>query len=144
MENYNIELDKEITNFLLAGGLPANAKGFPLLKSAIQLCVTQPDLTYNITKGLYPAVAQLHNTKPTLVERNIRYCITEAFYAGTLFSGENFKNFANKNNHKNGFVIATYSNKITAKMQSNQIAYKKANDSIVQLEKYKRKYGDID
>jgi len=56
-------------------GIPDHLHGYTYLQTAIELSLEDPQLVYNMTCGLYPAVALRHNTQPTAVERSMRHAI---------------------------------------------------------------------
>jgi len=70
-----ITMKKRITDILIELGIPAHVKGYQYLRTAIIICITNLDAMYQITKVLYPAVAEVHNTKTGQIERCIRHAI---------------------------------------------------------------------
>ncbi len=56
-------------------GIPAHTKGYRYLKEALVLVAQSPLLVEGITKSLYPAIADLHGTTSTRVERVVRHAI---------------------------------------------------------------------
>lgn len=60
-----------------AGVLPC-VVGYQYLKESIKFVVDIPDGIFNITKDLYPEVAQRYNTAANRVERGIRHAIQYA------------------------------------------------------------------
>jgi two-component system response regulator (stage 0 sporulation protein A) len=60
---------------LLDLGVPEHIKGHRYLVHAICLVVQKPELLEQITKELYPAVAQAFDATPGRVERAIRHAI---------------------------------------------------------------------
>lgn len=68
-------MKKRITNILIELGIPAHVKGYQYLRTAIIICIANPDAMYQITKVLYPAIAEVHNTKTGQIERCIRHAI---------------------------------------------------------------------
>ena len=64
--------DLEISNILHTLGIPVHLKGYQYLKTAISL-VTD-DITYleQVTKGLYPKIADEYGIEPSKIERSIR------------------------------------------------------------------------
>ena len=65
-------------------GVPATVKGYQGLKVAIDLVLRESDLTYSITKGLYPKTAAVLQDTPSRVERAIRHAVELAFDRGDL------------------------------------------------------------
>ena len=60
-------------------GIRPNLTGYQLLISSITLALKRPELLHSLTRGLYPAVAELHGCNVCSVERNIRKAIDSAF-----------------------------------------------------------------
>lgn len=71
-----------ITSAICAIGIPANLKGYSLLRTSINMAMTTPDIIYSVTTTLYPAIAKRYNTTPSNVERNIRNAIDIAWSRG--------------------------------------------------------------
>ncbi|MGN1229193.1 MAG: sporulation initiation factor Spo0A C-terminal domain-containing protein, partial [Prevotella sp.] len=63
-------------------GVPANLSGYRYLEEAVLLAYEDPDVLQEMTKQLYPKVAQTCNATMTRVERAIRYAI-EYVYENT-------------------------------------------------------------
>lgn len=66
-----------VSNMLLALGIPTKLRGYAYLREAVVLMARNPDQP--ITKELYPAVASLCGCKHTHVERSIRSAIETAW-----------------------------------------------------------------
>ncbi len=67
---------EETATFLLGEfGIPAHTKGYRYLKEAIVLVAQKPLLVDGITKSLYPAIANIHGTTSSRVERVVRHAI---------------------------------------------------------------------
>lgn len=64
-----------ITLALQGIGVPAHVVGYEYLKSALSICMDNPKAVYNMTTGLYPAIAEMHSTTASKVERGIRHAI---------------------------------------------------------------------
>lgn len=60
-------------------GIPTSIKGYRYAVTAILLLVKEPDMADGITKVLYPAVAKLHDTTASRVERAIRHGVEVAW-----------------------------------------------------------------
>ncbi|CCO08244.1 sporulation initiation factor Spo0A C-terminal domain-containing protein [Desulforamulus hydrothermalis] len=67
--------DQQISQFLRELGTPMHVKGFGYLKTAIKLLQENESLLFAVTKELYPAIAKLHDTTPSRVERAIRHAV---------------------------------------------------------------------
>ena len=79
-------IEEQITNVFLTIGIPAHIKGYQYLREAIKLTFNHPTYINNITKELYPAIAQKFETTPSKVERAIRHAIEIAWNRGRIES----------------------------------------------------------
>lgn len=73
-----------IQKLLMQIGIPANMLGFSYIVTALEIIAINPDYLNNITKGLYPDVAEKCSSTPARVERNIRHAIETCFLKGNL------------------------------------------------------------
>lgn len=78
------DLEAQITKIIHEIGIPAHIKGYKFIRSAILMCVNDPNLTNAITKVVYPAVADEFFTTPSRVERAVRHSIEVAFDRGNI------------------------------------------------------------
>ena len=62
----------DIYDLLYRLGVTENYIGFFQIADAVSLCTEQPERLLQVTKRLYPEVAQQYNTNWKAVERNIR------------------------------------------------------------------------
>lgn len=108
-------LDEKISNIFLAAGIPPHIKGYQFLREAVKQSIHTPDMINNITKKLYPAVAEQFQTTPSKVERAIRHAIEVAWARGKI---ENInaiygvKVFQKGEKPTNGELIALISDKL--------------------------------
>ena len=79
-------IEEQITTVFLTIGIPAHIKGYQYLREAIKLTFEHPNYINNITKELYPAIAQKFETTPSKVERAIRHAIEIAWNRGRIES----------------------------------------------------------
>ena len=100
----NVEL--RATELIQQIGIPANLKGYNYTRTAIMLAVEDFTLIDRMTKGLYPAVAEVHNTTPTRVERAIRHSVDAAWERRAL------QNMFPHGKPINSELIATLADKI--------------------------------
>ena len=82
--NVSNQVEEKITNIFITVGIPAHIKGYHYLRHAIIMCVNEPEMLNNITKGLYPAVAVRFDTTASRVERAIRHAIEIAWDRGDV------------------------------------------------------------
>ncbi len=72
-------LEALVTNIIHEIGVPAHIKGYQYLREAIMMVVKDIDIINQITKQLYPEIAQKFKTTPSRVERAIRHAIEVAW-----------------------------------------------------------------
>lgn len=60
-------------------GVPTHVLGYIYLQDAVALAYDDPDILHNMTKGLYPTVAEKHGTTGSRVERAMRHAIEFVF-----------------------------------------------------------------
>ena len=82
--NNSKKLEEKITNIFLTVGIPAHIKGYQFLREAIKMAVNDPMVVNNITKKLYPGIAEVYSTTASKVERAIRHAIEVAWNRGKL------------------------------------------------------------
>ena len=77
-------VEVEVTNLLHDMGVPAHVKGYQYLRDAILRVLADDTLMGNITKDLYPKIADRYDTTPNRVERAIRHAIELAWGRGNV------------------------------------------------------------
>ena len=75
-------LEALVTNVIHEIGVPAHIKGYQYLREAIMMVVQNIDIINQITKQLYPEIADKYHTTPSRVERAIRHAIEVAWARG--------------------------------------------------------------
>lgn len=73
-----------ISNVFLAAGIPPHIKGYGFLRYGVKLAMRDPSMLGNITKQLYPSIADEFETSPSKVERAIRHAIEVAWNRGRI------------------------------------------------------------
>jgi two-component system response regulator (stage 0 sporulation protein A) len=73
------DLEFRITSLLQELRVPANIKGYTILRETIKLCVQNIEYIDGITKALYPDLATMFRTSPSRIERNIRHAIEVSY-----------------------------------------------------------------
>ncbi len=81
---YDAKLALDVTDVIHEIGVPAHLKGYQYIRDAIILAVGDTEILHSMTKGLYPAVANMHQTTPSRVERAIRHAIEVAWSRGKM------------------------------------------------------------
>lgn len=82
--NKEKNLEVEITNLIHDIGVPAHIKGYQYLRDAITMVANNMDIINQITKTLYPTIADRYDTTPSRVERAIRHAIEIAWSRGKV------------------------------------------------------------
>lgn len=77
-------LEVAITNLIHELGIPANIRGYVFLRDAIQMVIEEIGLMGNLSKTLYPRIAERYDTTPNCVERGIRHAIEVAWNRGNI------------------------------------------------------------
>ena len=72
-------LDEKISNIFISIGIPPHIKGYAYLREGIKMTVEQPSIINNVTKQLYPSIAEKFSTTASKVERAIRHSIEVAW-----------------------------------------------------------------
>ena len=79
-----VALEISVTETIHKLGVPAHIMGHKYLRDAIMLSVENADLINAVTKELYPAVARMHGSTGSKVERAIRHAIECAWSRGDV------------------------------------------------------------
>lgn len=64
-----------IIRLCLRIGIPAQIQGFQYIVEAVDMLQDRPQLIHRITQGLYPGIAERHQTNASKVERSIRHAV---------------------------------------------------------------------
>lgn len=102
-----VVLEDEVCSMLIRCGISQNLKGFLYLKEAVMLSIHNPNITFQLTKILYPKVADKYETTAGCVERSIRHAINKS-WRESLEYGLEF-NFIFNRKPSNGVFIKSIS-----------------------------------
>ena len=119
--NKEENLEALVTNIIHEVGVPAHIKGYQYLREAIMMVVNDIDVINQITKCLYPQIAQKFHTTPSRVERAIRHAIEVAWGRGQQDVVENIFGYtvsASKGKPTNSEFIAMISDKLRLELKS--------------------------
>ena len=119
--NKEDNLEALVTNVIHEVGVPAHIKGYQYLREAIMMVVQDIDVINQITKCLYPQIAQKFHTTPSRVERAIRHAIEVAWGRGQQDVVENIFGYtvsASKGKPTNSEFIAMISDKLRLELKS--------------------------
>lgn len=114
-------LEALVTNIIHEVGVPAHIKGYQYLREAIMMVVKDTDVINQITKQLYPEIADKYHTTPSRVERAIRHAIEVAWGRGEQGTVENIFGYtvsAAKGKPTNSEFIAMISDKLRLELKS--------------------------
>ena len=114
-------LEALVTNVIHEVGVPAHIKGYQYLREAIIMVVNDIDVINQITKSLYPQIADKFKTTPSRVERAIRHAIEVAWGRGQQDVVENIFGYtisAAKGKPTNSEFIAMISDKLRLELKS--------------------------
>jgi len=114
-------LEALVTNLIHEVGVPAHIKGYQYLREAIMMVIKDIDVLNQITKSLYPQIAQRFDTTPSRVERAIRHAIEVAWGRGEQDMVENIFGYtvsASKGKPTNSEFIAMIADKLRLELKS--------------------------
>ena len=77
-------IDHEVVLILNSLNIPEHFKGYTYLRQAIMLSIADPELINELTKRLYPLIAENNGTTKHRVERSMRFAIETAWNKGKL------------------------------------------------------------
>ena len=114
-------LEALVTNVIHEVGVPAHIKGYQYLREAIIMVVSDIEMINQITKQLYPEIADKYKTTPSRVERAIRHAIEVAWGRGKQDIVENIFGYtvsAAKGKPTNSEFIAMIADKLRLELKS--------------------------
>jgi len=91
------ELELEVTKIFHEMGIPAHFRGYAYLREAIIMGVREVELLGNITKNLYPRIAEKYRSTTSGVESAIRHAIEVGWQRGNPEYIEKFFGFTGEN-----------------------------------------------
>ena len=119
--NREDNIEALVTNVIHEVGVPAHIKGYQYLREAIIMVINDIDVINQITKCLYPQIANKFHTTPSRVERAIRHAIEVAWGRGEQKTVENIFGYtisAAKGKPTNSEIIAMISDKLRLELKS--------------------------
>lgn len=114
-------LEALVTNVIHEIGVPAHIKGYQYLREAIMMVINDIDVINQITKQLYPEIAEKYCTTPSRVERAIRHAIEVAWTRGKNEAVESIFGYtvsAAKGKPTNSEFIAMIADKLRLELKS--------------------------
>ena len=119
--NKDDSIEALVTNIIHEVGVPAHIKGYQYLREAIIMVINDIDVINQITKCLYPQIAEKFHTTPSRVERAIRHAMEVAWGRGQQDVVENIFGYtvsAAKGKPTNSEFIAMISDKLRLELKS--------------------------
>ncbi len=95
-EKTESELELEVSKLFHEMGIPAHFRGYAYLRDAIIIATKEVEVLGNITKNLYPRIADKYRSTPSGVESAIRHTIEIGWERGNSEYMEKFFGFDNK------------------------------------------------
>lgn len=83
-ERKECTIEERISNIFISIGIPPHVKGYNYLREGIKMAVEEPSIINNVTKVLYPNIAEKYETSASKVERAIRHAIEVAWNRGRI------------------------------------------------------------
>ena len=114
-------LEALVTNIIHEVGVPEHIKGYQYLREAIMMVVNDIDVINQITKQLYPEIANKYHTTPSRVERAIRHAIEVAWARGQIDTVESIFGYTvsnSKGKPTNSEFIAMIADKLRLEMKT--------------------------
>lgn len=117
-EYSKLNLEIEITKLFHEMGIPAHFRGYAYLRDAIALAVQEVEILGNITKNLYPRIAEKYHSTPSGVESAIRHTIEIGWERGNTDYFRSLFGLGEKNWTKTKFpTTASFIAKIAEKIR---------------------------
>lgn len=119
MEKRDLALNKKILEYLVTIGIQPKLSGFEYLRLAIKFVMRNKNYLVNITKMLYPEIAELSGTRTACVERSIRHAIEVSYNCNGLLGLNDIYGFVIYNGKRkptNGELIALLTEKLEIEM----------------------------
>ncbi len=116
----DFDLEAHVTRIIHQVGIPAHIKGYQYLRCAIMMVVRDNRIIGEVTKTLYPSVAQEFNTTSSRVERAIRHAIEVAWDRGDVDMLNSFFGYTVQNSKgkpTNSEFIAMIADNLRLKMR---------------------------
>jgi two-component system response regulator (stage 0 sporulation protein A) len=117
----DFELEAQVTQIIHQVGIPAHIKGYQYLRTAIIMVVNNNRIINEVTKTLYPTVAEHFSTTSSRVERAIRHAIEVAWDRGDVDMLNSYFGYTVQNSKgkpTNSEFIAMIADNLRLKMKS--------------------------
>lgn len=115
--------EQQLESIFMNIGIPPQNRGFLFLCKAILLVAEKPEMIFNLSRELYPAIAAQCNTTRANVEHSIRHSIEVAWQSGKLANiNQIFHSNAFTSHYKptNGEFISIVAKLFSTRMNTGQ------------------------
>ena len=114
-EKTNSQLELEVSKLFHEMGIPAHFRGYAYLRDAIIMAAKEVEVLGNITKNLYPRIAEKYRSSASGVESAIRHTIEIGWERG---NSDFIRDFFGAENGKNRFpTTASFIAKVADKLR---------------------------
>lgn len=114
-EKTNSQLELEVSKLFHEMGIPAHFRGYAYLRDAIIMAAREVEVLGNITKNLYPRIAEKYRSSASGVESAIRHTIEIGWERG---NSDFIRDFFGAENGKNRFpTTASFIAKVADKLR---------------------------
>jgi two-component system response regulator (stage 0 sporulation protein A) len=114
-EKSDSQLELEVSKLFHEMGIPAHFRGYAYLRDAIIMAAREVEVLGNITKNLYPRIAEKYRSSASGVESAIRHTIEIGWERG---NSDFIRNFFGAENGKNRFpTTASFIAKVADKLR---------------------------
>ena len=79
-----VTIEEKISEIFISIGIPPHIKGYGYLREGIKMTIEKPYIINEVTKKLYPSIAEKFQTTSSKVERAIRHAIEVAWNRGRI------------------------------------------------------------
>lgn len=113
--SYSRDLELEVSRIIQSLNIPPHFKGYSYLRDAIIMASQEPGLINEVTKKLYPLIAEQYHTTMNRVERAMRFAIETAWNKGDVQTLHNLFGYCvddKKGKPTNASFIAKISDKM--------------------------------
>ena len=111
------ELELEISKLFHEMGIPAHFRGYAYLRDAIIIAVKEVEVLGNITKNLYPRIAEKHRSTTSGVESAIRHTIEIGWQRGNPEYMQKFFGYSPENGRSRFPTTASFIAKVADRLR---------------------------
>lgn len=116
-EKSAIELEMDVSRLFHEMGIPAHFRGYAYLRDAIILAVRETEILGNITKNLYPRIAEKYRSTTSGVESAIRHTIEIGWQRGNPDFMEKFFGYTAESGRGRFLTTASFIAKVADRLR---------------------------